>query len=82
MIHSQYTTEENAMISNTIRKGIKIALIQADENVTSAAKRAGIGRSSIYRFCKGSNDINVNKLDAFCNKGLGKTLAEILELGK
>ena len=70
------------MISNTIRKGIKIALIQLETNVTQAAKDAGVPKSSIYRFMSGKNDINVNKLNTFLVDGLDKTLAEILELGK
>lgn len=70
------------MISNQVRKGIKIACINEDTNIVSAAKQSGVPKSAIYRFMQGTNDINIVKLDKFCRLGLNRTLMQVLELGK
>ena len=70
------------MISNQVRKGIKIACINEDISVVGAADQAGVPKSAIYRFMQGKNDINIVKLDKFCRLGLNRTLMQVLELGK
>ena len=69
------------MISNQIRKGIKIACINEDISVVKASSQSGVPKSAIYRFMQGKNDINIVKLDKFCRLGLNRTLMQILELG-
>ena len=70
------------MISDQVRRGIKISLIHENTNVVKAAIASGVPKSAIYRFMSGSNDINIVKLDKFCRLGLNRTLMQVLELGK
>lgn len=70
------------MISDQIRRGIKIACINENTNVTAACKQAGIAKSGIYRFMQGASDIYMLKLDKFCRLGLNRSLHEVMELGK
>ncbi len=70
------------MITKQIRHGIKLAMIKEDTNMKSAAETAGVPSSTMYRFMRGENDINIVKLDTFCRLGLNRTLMEVLELGK
>ena len=70
------------MISNQVRKGIKIACINEDTNIVDASEQSGVPKSAIYRFMQGKNDINIVKLDKFCRLGLNRTLMQVLELGK
>ncbi len=70
------------MISDQIRRGIKIACINENTSVVGACKQSGISKSAIYRFMQGGNDIKVLKLDTFCRLGLNRSLMDVLELGK
>ena len=69
-------------ISDQVRRGIKLACIKENTTITRAAKDSGVPRSSIYRYMSGSTDIYITKMDRFCRLGLGRTLAEVMELGK
>ena len=70
------------MISDQIRRGIKIACIKEDVTILEASELSGVPKSAIYRFTRGKNDIFMLKLDKFCRLGLNHTLMEILGLGK
>ncbi|RKZ97811.1 MAG: hypothetical protein DRQ42_09265 [Gammaproteobacteria bacterium] len=70
------------MISKQVRKGIKIACINADTTVSAACKQSGVPKASIYRFMAGTNDIYMVKLDTLCRLGLNCTLTDVLEMGK
>lgn len=69
-------------ISNQVRRGIKIACINADISVVGACKKAGVSKSTIYRFMQGNNDISMLKLDTLFRLGLDSTFQDILELGE
>lgn len=70
------------MISNQIRKGIKIACINENTNIVKASRTSGVPKSAIYRYMAGTNDICITKLDTFCRLGLNCTLMDVLEMGK
>jgi len=70
------------MISEQVRRGIKIACINENTSIIGASRQSGVSKSSIYRFMAGSSDIQITKLDKYCRLGLNRTLNEILELGK
>lgn len=70
------------MISDQVRRGIKIACINEDTTIIAASKASGVSKSSIYRFMGGKNDIALLKLDKFFRLGLNRSFSEILELGQ
>ncbi len=70
------------MITEQVRRGIRIACAQQDTNIVESAEKAGVPKTTIYRFMSGRSDIYVTRLHEYCTKGLELTLGEILELGK
>lgn len=70
------------MISEIVRKGIRLAIIDSNLSIAKACANANCSETSIYRFMRGGGDIYIVKLDKFCRLGLNRTLMEVLELGK
>ena len=69
------------MISDQVRRGIKIACIHKNTSIVKACSDSGVAKSAIYRYMSGSNDIHLTKLDKFCRLGLGVGFKDVLELG-
>ncbi len=70
------------MIQDELKVGIRMMLAKNNTTIVEAAKKAGVGKSIIYRFIEDRSDPGIKKLDKFCRIGLGKSLTEVAELGK
>jgi len=70
------------MITDQIRKGIKIALATDGKTMREVCRTTEMPESTVYRFMGGNNDISVVRLDRFLREGFSRTLMDILEIGK
>jgi len=70
------------MLSDDMKRGIKIACVKKERTIAQAAGYAGVSPASIYRFVKGDSDIRLMHLDTFCRKGLGLSFEAVMKLGK
>jgi len=70
------------MITDQIRKGIKIALATDGKTMREVCRTTEMPESTVYRFMGGNNDISVVRLDRFLREGFSRTLMDILEMGK